>query len=390
MNRILLSIFCYLFFTTTNYAQYTSIINSNRPGHTETPYALGTDVLQFENTSFVKSFKNPSIKSTAISNLLNVRYGFATERLEASFDVLYTHQSFSTENLPSITGAENLAIGLKYLIYQHTNKESTELKKSWNRRYGFKYNGLIPSIALAVHLNTPLTSSNFVNGGAGSFSFSLITQNNISRKLRINNQFDYNYFGGDLPEFIYTISSAYLMFDRFNPFVQLGYHNNDLYSYLNLGIGTPYLIQKNLSVSAYLDASFGNDVSGLEFGINASYRIDKHEDKWVYKKSKLLEDEYWEDEANIDQELLEQELEMGTIEEEPKKDNFFTRFFSKFKSKKKDLKPKKKKKRKKKSKEEDSEEDIKAEKKGFFSRFFKKKEKKEDPEEEIEDVISDY
>ncbi|NJB82585.1 transporter [Wenyingzhuangia aestuarii] len=281
MNRFLLSFFCFFLYTATNYAQYTNIINSNKPGHTETPYALGTNVLQFENTVLYNSLDSQHIESNSYSNNFNMRYGFWKEKLEASLDHIFTTQNFNATN-SNITGTEILSVGLKYLIYQHIQKESPAVKKSWKRRYGFKYNGLIPSIAAKLQINTPLTNLNFSNGGSTTLSTSIIAQNHINQKVRINNQFDYKYIGGDMPEFIYTLSSSYVMAKRFNPYLEARYHNLKDFNYFNIGVGTPFLVNRDFSVAVHYNLATGKNTRGSEFGINASYRIDNHYDRWEY------------------------------------------------------------------------------------------------------------
>ncbi|NIJ46020.1 hypothetical protein FHR24_002498 [Wenyingzhuangia heitensis] len=281
MNRFLLSFFCFILFTATNYAQYTNIINSNKPGHTETPYALGTNVIQFENTILYNTLDSQNIKSNSFSNDFNLRIGFWKEKLEASLDHKFTTQNFTGTNR-NITGTEMLSVGLKYLIYQHITKESAEVKKSWKRRYGFKYNGLIPSVAAKFEINSPLTNLNFNNGGRTTFSTSIIAQNHINKRVRVNNQLDYKYIGGDFPEFIYTLSSSYVMAKRFNPYAEVRYHQVNDFNFFNVGIGTPFLVNKDLSVAVHMNAALGKNTLGSEFGINASYRIDNHYDRWEY------------------------------------------------------------------------------------------------------------
>ena len=51
-KRILLVLFFYSFFSVS--AQYTKIINSKRPGFSESPYGVGTKVFQVETGAFIK------------------------------------------------------------------------------------------------------------------------------------------------------------------------------------------------------------------------------------------------------------------------------------------------------------------------------------------------
>lgn len=324
MSRIIFSLFCFVLFTNTNYAQYTSIINANRPGNTETPYAVGTGVLQIENTVLYnkQDVQNHITNTNALSNDLNIQYGFLSERLQASINHQFTHGEINN-NPNDVTGTENLSIGLKYLLYDHVNKEKPDLKKSWKRRYGFKYNGLIPSVAIAAKYHTSLSNSKFFNGGVNSFSFSIITQNNINSKIRVNNQLDYNNLGGSIDEFVYSVSSSYVVAKRWNPYLQFQFHKLKNYNYSSIGIGTPFLVSRDLAVSAHYNASFSNQVSGHEIGINLAYRIDNHVDRWKYikkpKKEKRPKTKDEEEEIIEKDEFIDSLLEESKKEEKPKK-----------------------------------------------------------------------
>ncbi|MGY5355991.1 transporter [Wenyingzhuangia sp. IMCC45467] len=351
MNRILLCIFCFILFTSTNYAQYTTIINANRPGDTETPYAVGRNVFQIENSILLNSTNNKSIhrNMNTFSNNLDLHYGFWSERLEATLNHQFSHGEINNHD---ITGTENLSIGLKYLIYEHVNKESPELKKSWKRRYGFKYNGLIPSVAIALKYNTPLANSQFYNGGLNSFTMSIITQNNISKKVRLNNQLDYYNHGGNYAQMVYSVSSSYVIAKRWNPYLQAQLYGSNDYHYTTIGVGTPFLVNKNLALAFHYKTSVGKNISGHEIGLNLAFRIDNHYDRWEYieepkkeKKSKIEKEE----------EIIEKDEFIDTLLEEPIK---------------KEEKPKKEKKEKVKKK--------------------KKKKKKKVKKEPIEDVILSY
>ncbi|MGY6650449.1 hypothetical protein [Wenyingzhuangia sp. IMCC45574] len=398
MKRNLLSIVYCLLFSYISNAQYTSVINSNRPGRTETPYALGTDVLQLENSFSYKSVKTNGFNNNTLNQLLNIRYGVWKERFEVSLIHHYKNR-FNTKIFTQKKGTQRFALGAKYLVFEKKDEDTPEKYKSWKKRYGFWSNGIIPSVAVAGYLNTPFSNRNFPNTGKTSFSLSLITQNNINRRLRVNNQFEFNYLGGDIPEFIYTVSSAYIIQPKLNPFVELAYKKTQEHTTINFGFGTPYLINENFLISAYMDTSFGKNILGVEIGGNISYRFDWHEDKWEYKKineeiEKIKRAEELEKER--DKEILE-------AEKDSTKKSIFGNFFNrKKKDKKVEKKEKKKtlnsifnfpKKDKKAPKDEESKEtsetdslvDPKKEKKTK-----KKKKKKKKDKKKKSDFLTDY
>ena len=75
-------VFCFLSYLAVN-AQYTDLINSNKPGFSESPYSVGSGVYQFESTLF---FRNTTIEPT-----------FSRPQ-SLGFDLLF-RTSFLSENL---------------------------------------------------------------------------------------------------------------------------------------------------------------------------------------------------------------------------------------------------------------------------------------------------
>ncbi len=57
MKQVLILLILFTYTQIIN-AQYTEIINSKRPGFSESPYSIGTDVFQFETGMFYRSSDN--------------------------------------------------------------------------------------------------------------------------------------------------------------------------------------------------------------------------------------------------------------------------------------------------------------------------------------------
>ncbi|MDB4297178.1 hypothetical protein N9901_00325 [Flavobacteriaceae bacterium] len=290
MSRIFLSFIC-LFASWTINAQYTDIINSNTPGSTDTPYAVGTDVLQFENIIGLQNFDNQqsNTENKLLFNDLNVRYGFWKEKLEANFNYNFTTQNNTTGSFKSnITGTKKFSLGLKYLVYDHEVKESLKAKKSWKSRYGIKAFSLPPSVALAFNVNAPLVNSRF-GYDTTTFRLAIITQNHFWKWFRINNNFEMDYLGSDNPEFIHSISAAYSYHDNYNFFAEHSFHSQTLFNYGELSVGGSYLINNDFIAHLGLGFNYGKNISGSLINLGVSYRIDQHKDKWVTLKPKTVD-----------------------------------------------------------------------------------------------------
>ena len=98
MNQPLLSnrVFIFLLFLFSHHllsAQYTEIINSKRPGFSESPYSIGTGVYQVESGFFYKKDKNPLNRyQTSYGGNIFLRYGRFSEKLE--FNASMSSSSF--------------------------------------------------------------------------------------------------------------------------------------------------------------------------------------------------------------------------------------------------------------------------------------------------------
>ena len=83
-----------LLLTHTTQAQYTNVINSNRPGLSESPYSVGTGVYQLETSIFYRETnKYPTFyrpQSYGVDFLL--RSSFLNEKLEFNVNLAYQNQ----------------------------------------------------------------------------------------------------------------------------------------------------------------------------------------------------------------------------------------------------------------------------------------------------------
>ena len=141
-------------------AQYTEIINSKRPGLSESPYSVGTDVLQIEGGFFFGK-SNSDATFTRVDPLgatVFLRYGKFIEKLEVNANITYQKNEAQFNNIfsssYSIKGISQLTIGAKYLIFQQEFADKSKEIRSWKKRTSFDKKRLIPSIGVYVGVNT--------------------------------------------------------------------------------------------------------------------------------------------------------------------------------------------------------------------------------------------
>ena len=133
-------------FTTTQ-AQYTDVINSNRPGASQSAFSVGTKVLQFELGPYLVKEKRSLYPNYEVSGYgvdFAVHYGIWKEALELNVQGTYQNdtQSFTSNAEVDRTRAnfKNLNIGVKYLVYDpNKNKDDKPnlymLFTTWERHH---------------------------------------------------------------------------------------------------------------------------------------------------------------------------------------------------------------------------------------------------------------
>ena len=79
-------------------AQYTEVINSNRPGVSKAAFSVGTNVLQFELGGFtIKEEHNPlNYEVSGFGVDFAARFGLLWEQLEINIEGVYQNDTFTS------------------------------------------------------------------------------------------------------------------------------------------------------------------------------------------------------------------------------------------------------------------------------------------------------
>ena len=166
-------------------AQFTDVINSNRPGKSQSAFSVGKNVFQVESGLYAFNEKHDLLvtESNGFGTDLSIRYGFMKEELELILDLQYQGDLFKTIlGTERRSGFKQTTIGGKYLFYD-PNKNYVEKKNlhSWKAKYKFKWREFIPSLAGYVGLNLKLNNPyTFKSDPSVSPKFAIITQNQFS------------------------------------------------------------------------------------------------------------------------------------------------------------------------------------------------------------------
>ncbi|MBF4516458.1 transporter [Flavobacterium sp. ANB] len=263
------------------FAQYTDVINSNRPGETMSAYAVGKSVIQAEAGIYGIREKHDLLNydATGLGTDLTFRYGAFLEKLEFILDLQYQMENFDT---PYTTYKKNnfrqTVLGAKYLIYDpFKNYEKTKNIYSYKANHRFDWHSLIPAVSV-------FAGANFV-GADNPYSFS--PQSSISPKVALITQ---NLFGDgrwvfvtniiadyittDYPSYAYVLTLTHGFNSKWSGFIENQGFKSDFYSDVIGRGGAAYLINSNLQVDASISTNFKNTPSILYGGVGVSWRYD--------------------------------------------------------------------------------------------------------------------
>lgn len=287
ISYTLVFVFSLLILSTQSiHAQYTGVINSNRPGFSLSPYGVGTGVYQLESSWFikrseiVKTFTNPSFGGVD----LFFRAGHFNEKLEFNLDIAYQKDKIAFKNIFTShyykTNFSRFTLGAKYLLYEREYKDKSKEIRSWKAKTKFDWNRLIPSIAIYGGIHLGVAAGVHKMGGFAP-KVGLLLQNNINRDFNIISNIYYDRIGTDYAHFSYIVTGTYSFTDRWSTFIE----NQTLFEKhrvsSNLGSGIAYLYNRNLQLNSSLRLMAEGKSKGVYFSLGASYRIDKHEDELI-------------------------------------------------------------------------------------------------------------
>lgn len=272
------------------YAQYTEIINTNRPGHSQGAFSVGNGVLQFEGGVHYGQDDHDltDVKTKRTGLGYEVRYGLIWEELEINLrgDFLNAERNYTrggSDESDTYTNFETNVFGAKYLLYDPYRKRDIEGPNlySWKANHGLKWHHFIPAVAVYAGANLTFGDRPSVypyfgeERGNISPKISLLTQHNWGHFV-----FVMNFTADRLTDESQRYSGIFTLTHAFSPrlsmFGEFQTINDDFYSDDLFRMGGAYLFNSNFQV----------DVSGLlnlkdtpkrwEVGVGVSYRLDFH------------------------------------------------------------------------------------------------------------------
>lgn len=284
-------LFIALFTTAVNHAQYTDVINSNRPGESQSAFSVGKTVFQAE-TGIYGITEEHILLGTETNGFgfdLSLRYGAFLEQLEFNIELQYQFDSYKTAlGSERRSDLKQTTIGAKYLIYDpFKNYEEKINIHSWKANHRFKWRQFIPAVGVYAGANLNFDSP-----------FTYAEEPNISPKLMIitQNQFSGGYvfvmniiadkMTSDFPSYGYVITLTKGFNEKWSGFLENQGFKSDYYSDSILRGGAAYLIKENIQIDASISGNFKDTPSIFYGGVGLSWRFDKNYKPVLIKSGK--------------------------------------------------------------------------------------------------------
>lgn len=286
---------CLFLFPQYFFAQYTDVINSNRPGETMSAFSVGKSVIQAEVGLYGINEKHDvqDYEATGFGTDFTLRWGLFLEQLEFIADIQYQNETFTTPVTSfKKSNFKQTNLGAKYLIYDPFKNYKGDVNiYSYGPSKKFKWRQLIPAVSIFaganfVYKNNPYAyNSNTLNFYSNESGFSpkimLMTQNHFGdgRWVLVSNIIA-DYIGTDNSGYGYILTLTRGFNSKWSGFVENQAYKSDLYSDLIVRGGAAYLLSRNVQVDASISKNLKNTPSLLYGGIGFSIRYDdKHKEE---------------------------------------------------------------------------------------------------------------
>ena len=268
-------------------AQYTSVINSNTPGLSESPYSVGSGVYQLESTFFYKNVPYSKIfnETQAYGTNLLFRSSFFLERLEFNLNTTISNHKIGFKNVfissYNSTNFTRLTLGAKYMLYAPKYDDKSKEMRSWRTRYSFDWKRLIPHVGIYAGGNFGSFLDDFYSKGGISPRVGILLQNEFSDQLNIISNFYYNNIGTNFPEYYYVFTGTYNFSNHWSGFAELEGILEKYQNKFSIGTGLAYLHNENLQFNASVRRNFEGSGFGFTSAFGVSFRLDNHRDKYT-------------------------------------------------------------------------------------------------------------
>ncbi|WP_179339010.1 transporter [Winogradskyella ludwigii] len=292
--RILKSFLFFIIVTSINsaHAQYTEVINSNRPGVSKSAFSVGTGVVQFETGAFTVKEEH-ALSDYEVSGFgldFGLRYGLFFDQLELSLDGIYQNDKI-TYNSASIpfedkrSNFKNFTLGAKYLVYDPYKNAEEEKPNiySYHANRKFNWKSLIPAVSVYVGANLDTENNPYTAPGIEGFSpkVMIATQNNFNGGWVFVMNLIKDRIGTDQSNFSYILTLTHSFTPQWVIFGETQGIQSDFYADNIFRFGGAYLWSKDFQLDANIAFNAKDTPTVFNIAFGASYRLDFHKDKQI-------------------------------------------------------------------------------------------------------------
>ena len=284
----LICFFCALIQGPVVFAQYTDVINSNRPGASQSAFSVGINVLQFEVGPYVINENRstyPSYETKGYGIDFAVHYGIFKEALELNLQGNYQKDTKSYDfTIPVDNKRSNFKhfnFGAKYLVYDpNKNKENKVNLFSYHANNGFKWRDLIPAVAITAGINFDTENNPYTASGIEGLSYrtSLITQSNFYGSWVLVTNLIADRISSVQQEFHYIITVTHALTTKWMIFIEKHGIKSNFYADNLIRFGGGFLMNNNLQLDSVVTVNFKDTPSVFAVNFGVSYRLDRHKD----------------------------------------------------------------------------------------------------------------
>ena len=284
-------------------AQYTDLINSNRPGVSRSAWAVGKNVAQIEAGPYSVKEKHSLLKSE-LSGLgvdFAARYGLFFEELELNVEGIFQAATFTDNRsaLPfekKLSNFKNLVIGAKYLVYDPYKGKEEEKPNlmSFHANKRFKWSSLIPAVAVYVGANFDTKDNPYTAPDVEGFSpkITIMTQNNFASGWVMVLNLTKDRIGTEFSDFQYVITFTKAITEKWVGFGEAQGIYSDFYADNLFRVGGAYLWSKDFQLDAGVTFNTKDTPSVFNMNLGVSYRLDMHVDPEEKENGTDVIDEY--------------------------------------------------------------------------------------------------
>lgn len=274
------------------FGQYTESINSNIPGMSMSPFAVGKTLIQVETNGYYMTervvSKTAPDKGRGYGGNIALRYGVWREEFEAVLTAEYRAMNYTSFPVNSKNGIRNITLGVKYLFYDpFKNYEEKTNVYSWKANQKFKWKRLRPAIAAYLGANLNVLDNKFlpVYPTIGP-KLMVLFHNNFGRGTILTTNLFANNFIDPSINYGIVLTASKALGKKFSVFVEnesyLGNYTNFVFT-----LGGTFLAMDDIQVHTAISNSppIGNNFSQTYGGLGFSWRFDRmHKPVELYGK----------------------------------------------------------------------------------------------------------